>query len=97
MLNKFLKDREAARHFSPRSNFRPQQIQTPNSETREYTAEEIEKARKEAKLPPGLKLPPQPPQVNTHDEVQRSLKTIQEINKINEMNRRLMQQQQQNR
>jgi len=91
-FQKFLKDRQGTANFTPpKTTIRRQTPQ--GTQVQRYTPEELEKARKEGTLPPGLKQPP-PPTNHANDAVQRSLKTIQEINRINEMNRRLMEQQQ---
>jgi hypothetical protein len=68
----------------------------PVTQTRTYTREEIEKARKEGKSLPGLTQPGAVPAANTAGEaaVQRSLRTLDEINKINQLNQGLLVQKQ---
>lgn len=65
-------------------------------EVKTYTAEELEDLRRQGKTPQGL-----PPQYNqtqaiqaNEAAVQRSLKTLEEINRLNQMNQQLLEQQQ---
>ena len=93
LVHKFLTDRDKILL----SAFRPRVTATPKAgerETKRYTQKELEEARKKGELPPGLRNPPYQPPVQSQDAVQRSLRTVEEINRINEMNRRMMEQQQ---
>jgi len=94
-LAKFLEDRQSVTGFSKRS-YRPRTIFSPEDgkpKVTRYNAEELEEARKQGKLPAGFIPPPTPPSTQPSDTVQRTLDTLEEINRINEMNRRLMEQQ----
>jgi hypothetical protein len=95
MIKKLQKDREAALSFIPPSQPRP--IAMPPSQKREtvtYTQKDLEEMRKKGTVPPGVAQPPaQMPQNTGEAAVQRSLRTIDEVNRINEMNRRIQEQQ----
>ena len=93
---KFLRDRESAMNFEPRVVRQIQRQVGPQTTTRTYTAQELEEARKKGKLPTGMNQAYTPPNASGDAAVQRSLKTLDEINRINEMNRRLTEQQQRN-
>jgi len=94
-LRKFLADRQRMMAFS---SYRPRLETAPRNsrEVRTYTQKELDEMRKKGTLPSNLKQPYVPPAATTagQDAVQRSLKTLDEINRINEMNRRLQEQQQ---
>lgn len=98
VTKKFLMDRVRLSVTSLRGTaIKRQTLPTPNQPSRTertYTQKELEEARKKGKLPPEMRQPYMPP-ANTaaNDAVQRSLRTIEEINRINEMNQRLMDQQ----
>lgn len=95
LYKKFLEDRQNVAGYTERMPSRSPLSQTPRSETRTYTAEELEKARKEGKMLGGAPyIPPQPPNANADAAIQRTLRTLEEINRINQMNQRLMEQQQ---
>ena len=94
LFKKFLEDRQRVSGFSSRKLRRPSPPKSGQPEVRTYTAEEIEKLRKEGRVPPGMNPVPGVPQTNTTDQVQKTLRTIEEINRINEMNRRVMEQNQ---
>jgi hypothetical protein len=68
----------------------PQQTSTTK---RIYTPQELEEARKKGTLPPSAKQPYMPPNTAGDAAIQQSLRTIEEINKINAMNQKLMDQQ----
>lgn len=68
-------------------------INNSGTTTRTYTQKEIDEARKKGTPPVDIKQPYMPPTQTGDEAVQRSLKTIEEINKINEMNQRLIDQQ----
>jgi hypothetical protein len=94
LTKKLQRDREAAMSYTPPA---PVTRETrPVRETHTYTAEELAEARKTGRPLPGARQPSMPPSaVNPgNDAVQRSLRTLDEINRINEMNRRLQEQQQ---
>jgi len=94
---KFIHDRESAMNFQPHQIHTQVERESGKPVTRTYTQKEIEDARKQGKKLPGLtNLPPNLPNQAGQDAVQRSLRTLDEINRINEMNRRLMEQQQRN-
>lgn len=94
---KFFQDREAMRGYKDpleRQVERRRQEQ-PVTTTRTYTAKELEEARKTGKLPKNMQTAPGPNQAAIANEaaVQRTLRTLDEINRVNEMNRRLQEQQ----
>jgi len=97
LAKKFLRDRAAAMNLAA-GKYTLEKVKNPsaNRQVKTYTREEIEKLRKEGKLPAGMRqaLPPAQPVLPQDDAVQRSLRTIEEINRINEMNQRLLDQQQ---
>ncbi len=92
LIRKYNRDVRNAMNFEP-----PVQrviSQTgPQTTTRTYTEKDLEEARKKGKLPPGA-LPSNPATAAGDAAVQRSLRTLEEINRINETNRRLIEQQQ---
>lgn len=89
---KFLSDRQSG--LATGSTRRAAERRLPRKEVRTYTAEELERARKEGKRLPGMPAAA-PAAVNAGEAaVQRSLRTIEEINRINQLNQRLMEQQQ---
>jgi len=91
LFAKFVRDRESAMNYTPQKRiFRRPSTTAPQVKT--YTAEDLEKARKNGTLPPGMPQPGMVPPTIGIDAVQRSLKTVQEINRINQMNQRLMEQ-----
>jgi hypothetical protein len=97
MVKKIKRDRQTAMNYKP-PVFNPVSSRTttgPASHTKTYTKEELDEMRKKGKSPEGIKQPYTPPQPNTANDaaVQRSLRTIEEINKINDMNQRLLDQQ----
>ena len=97
VFQKVLADRQAAMNYNaPRA--RPPEQPGEGREVKTYTAEELEKLRKEGKMPRELQghTPPANPTAQSDAAVQRTLRTLDEINRINEMNRRLMEQQQRN-
>lgn len=72
---------------------------TSNSPTRPtrkvtyYNADELAKARREGRELPATAPSTPPPQPMGMDEtVQRNLRTLDEINRVNQMNQRLMEQ-----
>ena len=93
LLARFLHDRETALGFD---RMRPE-FNRAGKNQRTYTAKELEDAQKKGLLPKNQPFtqPYQPPNTTNNDAaVQRSLRTIEEINRINEMNRRLQEEQQ---
>ena len=101
VVAKFLQDRQNAAAFDdrdPRRRLDPLDRRPgagPNREVRTYTAEELEKARREGKLPKGVPAPPPVANPAANDAaIQRTLRTLEEINRINQMNQRLLEQQQ---
>jgi LPS O-antigen subunit length determinant protein (WzzB/FepE family) len=94
LLNKFEKDRMSAMNFEPQKMTPRPNLPSNQPVTRTYTKEEIEEARKSGKPLPGLPKNQVMPNTTGEDAVQRSLRTLDEINRINEMNRRLLEQQQ---
>lgn len=94
LVGRFLSDRSAtALYDEPR----PPAPRRQAPVTTEYTLDDLEAARKKGELPRGMVPPAQPvppPHTSGHEAIQRSLRTVEEINRINEMNRRLMEQQQ---
>jgi hypothetical protein len=92
---KFSHDRESAMNFQPHETRVRVERSTSQPVTHSYSAKEIEEARKSGKKLPGMNtLPPNLPNNSGEEAVQRSLRTLDEINRINEMNRRLIEQQQ---
>jgi hypothetical protein len=96
LVRKLQKDREAVLSYIPPD--RPQPLQNsglPKRETVTYTEKDLEEMRKKGVPAPGVKPPIGPPAAGTSGEaaVQRSLKTLEEVNRINEMNRRIQEQQ----
>ncbi|MFN0118093.1 MAG: hypothetical protein ACKVQC_07380 [Elusimicrobiota bacterium] len=97
LFKKILKDRQLAAQFNmPISRNIPI---NGNRQVTTYTAEDLEKMRKEGKLPqnavPQPYIPPNNYQSQNDAAVQRSLRTLEEINRTNELNQRLMEQQRQ--
>lgn len=96
LFKKIQRDRQAA--LAPTPSI-PHVTITHNkngqTETRTYNASEIKTLRREGKLPLGARQPnmPLPPNSAGEDATQRALKTLNDINRINEMNQRLMDQQ----
>ena len=93
-LKKFLSDRQRVSGFSTRPNRVRHTVKGPNQNSKTYTPEELEKARENGTLPPGMKQMPLPPTQLPTDHIQRSMRTLDEINRINRMNQQLMEQQQ---
>jgi hypothetical protein len=95
LVRKLQKDREAVLSYIPPT--RPQPVQTNPTQKREtvtYTEKDLEAMRKKGITPPGVAQPAgQMPQNSGEAAVQRSLRTIEEVNRINEMNRRIQEQQ----
>lgn len=90
---KFEHDRTSAM-TSPSHTFQTREESSrPQTVTRTYTQKEIEDARKNGKKLPGL-APTNLPGGQADAAVQQSMRTLDEINRINEMNRRLIEQQQ---
>ncbi len=97
LVKKILIDRRRALSYTPYSQAQHVTRTVNNGkETRTYTKEELEEARKKGQTPVGAKQPYLPSAATTAADaaVQRSLRTLEEINRINEMNRRLQEQQQ---
>ncbi|MCB4757317.1 MAG: hypothetical protein LHV69_09885 [Elusimicrobia bacterium] len=95
-MKKFLRDRQAVEGYGlMRRPFSQERPAAGQKEVRTYTQKELEEARRKGQLPGGVRQPYLPPPTTTAGEaaVQRSLRTLEEINKINEMNRRLQEQQ----
>ncbi len=94
LFAKFLDDRARAQGFNRPMVRSPQALHDGRQE-KVYTAEEIEEARRKGQLPPTATAPNIPQPNAAHNAaVQRSLRTLEEINRLNEMNRRLQEQQQ---
>jgi hypothetical protein len=97
-LKNFIEDREEIltqadfELHSPKTNTIPMN----RSEVKTYTAEELETLRKQGKSPEGMSQTFNQNQAIQANEaaVQRSLKTLEEINRINQMNQQLIEQQQ---
>lgn len=91
---KFLKDRNRTLSYVP-----PAQMgrRTPSSQgpvRKVYTQKELEAARKRGEMPRPMAQPYIPPAQNPNDAaIQRTMRTLEEINKVNEMNQKLMDQQ----
>lgn len=68
----------------------------PTTTTHTYTQKELEEARKSGKMAPGMPQPYTSTNAAGDAAVQRSMRTLEEINRINEMNRRMTEQQQRN-
>lgn len=94
LFRKFLSDREAAQGLHPADQEVIRRVQKyRRGERKPMTGEELEQMRKRGESPKNANPAVPAPQPNLGaDAAQRSLKTIEEINRINEMNRRLMQQ-----
>lgn len=93
LVKKLLQDREAVLSYIPPNRAIPlHNSGQPQREVVTYTEKDLEEMRKKGITPPGVK---QPSQAVTNNEaaVQRSLKTLEEVNRINEMNRRIQEQQ----
>ena len=94
-LKKFRQDRDKARSFEPRALRPLSPAPQPQQTTHTYTREELEEARRKGVAVPGAKAPALPPPGSpAQAAAEQSQRTVQEINRINEMNRRLMEQQQ---
>ena len=95
LFKRFLRDRQSALNFEKQKITILDRSAKSTRETKIYTQEELEKMKREGKLPRGVNpAPTLPPGTNAAENVQRTLRTVEEINRINEMNRRLMEQQQ---
>lgn len=97
LVARFLKDREKALGFTQPLPLVLDQRNLPRTESKTYTAEELEKARREGKPLPGMAQQPYRPPTGTvpsDDATQRSLRTLEEINRINQLNQRLIEQNQ---
>lgn len=97
LVSKVRRDRLSVMNYAPMNHtVVRRETQTPNGrDVKTYTAEELEKARKEGKLPKGMQQIQPPSAAQANDAaVQRSLRTIEEINRVNALNQRLMEQQQ---
>lgn len=97
LLDRFLRDRQAVltRHsLPPRPVYDRPNVQN-GRQVKTYSAKELEEARQKGRLPSGSQqnLPSQS-NLAQQDAVQRSLRTLDEINRINQMNQRLLEQQQ---
>jgi hypothetical protein len=97
LVKRFQRDRQEALGFRPADDRHPFETGTTSDgkTTHTYTTEELEEARRTGKLPKSA----DPKGVSSAEAanqaaVQRSLKTIEEINRINAMNQRLIEQQQ---
>ncbi len=94
LVKKIQKDREAVLSYIPPTL--PQPLTTAPQSTHKtvtYTEKDLAEMRKKGITPPGV-AQQQAPQQNTGEAaVQRSLRTIEEVNRINEMNRRIQEQQ----
>jgi hypothetical protein len=92
VFRRIVKDRAAAMSYREHP---ARSVATPTSPVRTvqtYTAQDLEAARKNGKNLPAEQNPAAQP-VATNDAVQRNLQTLDEINRINQMNQRLMEQQ----
>jgi hypothetical protein len=92
VLKKFKIDKQSAMNFEKRPV--ETRIETTQPVTRTYSQKDIEEARKRGQKLPGVYTPPTLPNAAGDAAVQQSLRTLEEINRINEMNRRLNEQQQ---
>jgi hypothetical protein len=96
LVEKLLRDRQSAMNFkNPKERFLNDQNSLNTPQTKTYTSQELEEMRKKGqKLPGGMQqVLPQTNSAYNESASQRSLRTIDEINRINEMNQRLMDQQ----
>jgi hypothetical protein len=96
LYQKLQSDREAVLSYIPPNRpVRVQDSRTPQRQTVTYTEKDLEEMRKRGLNPQNVRpfgAPPAPPPSN-EAAVQRSLKTLEEVNRINEMNRRIQEQQ----
>jgi len=86
LMAKFFKDREKI--LNNEGRYRKPTLRGPEQTIKTYTPEELEQAQKN-----GLVHPPSNPIPQGQADVLRSLNTIEEINRINAMNQRLMEEQ----
>jgi hypothetical protein len=95
LVRKIKADRRAILEYRDRPQYQRRETPPSGTQSKTYTGEELEQARKSGKLPAGAAVASQAAQPNNSDaQIQRTLKTIEEINRINEMNRRMMEEQQ---
>lgn len=95
LIQKIRADRRALREYRDRPLNERREAPPSGTQTKTYTGEELEQARKSGRLPAGAATASQAAQPGGPDaQIQRTLKTIEEINRINEMNRRMMEEQQ---
>src|SRR3989338_2390539 len=94
LVKKIQHDRQAALAYTPHTPLTTitQRKKDGTTETHTYTREELDEMRKKGKSPNGVKQPFTPQPINNAGQAaaERAQRTLEEINRINAMNQRLM-------